>query len=114
MSTDDFTLALVLTAAGAATGGALIAAIMQLIKNILPAEMQTGRAVLFIVYGLAFLLVLGALIDTGANLAAPANIFLGVLSWQAVAAAAVGSYEVVAKASRVASGTTNTTGTDPQ
>ncbi len=113
MSTDDFTLALVLTAAGAATGGALIAAIMQLIKAVLPAEMQTGRAVLFIVYGLAFLLVLGAILDTGAALT-PATIFLGVLSWQAVAAAAVGSYEVGAKAAGAATGTTNPAGPDPQ
>lgn len=108
---DTFSLKLVLTTAGAAMGGAFIAAIMQLIKGVLPAEMQTGRAVLFIVYALAALLVIGAVLDTGLALSA-GTIFIGVLAWQGVAAAAVGSYEVVAKASRAVAGTTNKSGPD--
>lgn len=114
---DNFTLASVLTAAGAGVAGIFVASLVQLIKQLLPENMQTGRGIIAVVYALSALLVLGAISATPAlafhdAAGFAATTFVAVFSWQAVAAAAIGANQLARKAQAVASDSTNTTGED--
>lgn len=113
---DGFELAIVLTAAGAALGGAFVAGLAQMAKGILPENMQTGRGIIALVYVLAGLLVGAAMYATPEvvpdNVAAAA--FLGVLSWTGVAQAAIGANQLARKGEAVLHGATNPVGEDPR
>lgn len=113
---DGFELAIVLTTAGAALGGAFVAALAQMAKGILPESMQTGRGILAIVYVLAGLLV-GAAMYASPELV-PDNVaaagFLGVLSWTGVAQAAIGANQLARKGELLLHGGTNPVGEDPR
>ena len=112
---EGFTLALVLTLAGASMGGAFVAGIVQLTKNVLPERWQTGRGILLVVYVYG-----GALV--GAAMAAhpelvPDNVgaagFLFVLSWQGIVQAAIGANQLARKGEAVLQHATNRGGEDP-
>jgi hypothetical protein len=113
---DDFTLAIVLTAAGAAIGGAFVAGVAQLLKALLPESMQTGRGIIAIVYALSALLVAAAF--QAAPEATPdtfgGDAFLFVFSWQGVTQAAIGANQLARKVESIRSGTNDPTGPDPR
>ena len=109
----EFDPAIVLTAAGAAVGGTAVASVAQLFKAVLPTNWQTGRAIIAIVYLLAALLVIGAIVVAPPMEGGPVMAALaGVLAWQAVATAAIGTNQLARKAQDIAGGTTNPTGPD--
>jgi len=112
----DFELAIVLTTAGAAVGGAFVAGVVQLVKAALPESWQTGRGILFIVYVFAAALVAAAFV--AAPEATPDNIggdaVLFVFAWQGITQSAIGANQLVRKVQSVSSGTTNPTGPDPR
>ncbi len=108
---DELTLAMVLTAAGAAVAGGLVAGIVQVLKPLLPSAWQHGRAPMLLAALGA--LVLTALAVSAAGLPLDANgIFVAILTWYGVYAAAIGSHATVSKAARVVSGTTDPAGPD--
>lgn len=99
---------------GAAVGGGIVASVTGLLKNVLPTTWQHGRAVLAIVYALAAGLVIASMgtfvepVPGGVG----AAVLVGVLAWQGIAAAAVGTREITVKAVDIATGGTNPQGPD--
>lgn len=111
----EFALSSVLTAAGAAAGGIVVASVAQMLKPILPELWQHGRAMIAVVYVLAALLVAAAVASTPeltSTLGFAELAFVVVMSWQAVAAAAIGSNQVARKGEAIVRGTTDEAGPD--
>ena len=110
---DGFELAILLTAAGAATGGVLIKTLISAGKQIgwLP---ETGRALLYAAGILAAGLMSLAVWDAGtfSDGVDPQSILMVLLSWFGLYTAAVGTHETFAKAQRMISGETNPKGPD--
>lgn len=112
---EGLSLAIILTLAGASMGGAFVAAIVQLTKNVLPETWQTGRGILLIVYAYGGALV-GAAMVAHPELV-PDNVgaagFLFVLSWQGIVQAAIGANQLARKGEAIIQGRTDPTGEDP-
>jgi len=101
---------------GGLAAGWLVATLVQLIKNVLPESMQTGRGIILVIYVISGLLTFVTLNATPAD-SKPADmgslIVLGLLVWQGVVQSAIGANQLTRKVQSMASGTTNTTGQDP-
>lgn len=90
-----FPLAQVFTAAGAVTAGAIVAGLVQLMKRFVPQLPSGGPGVLWMVAALSAGITGLAWWDAGLGLT-PQNILLVVLTFAAVATAAIGSFEATA------------------
>lgn len=112
---DGFELAILLTAAGAATGGVLIKTLISAAKQIgwLP---EHGRALLYASGALAVLLMGLAVWDAGtfSDGVTAQEVLMVFLAWFGLYTAAVGTHETFSKVQRAVSGTTNPIGPDPQ
>lgn len=111
---EAFDLAILFTAAGALVGAGLIKVIVSAAKSFgLP---ETGRAPMLAALALSALLIGLALWDSDilSNGLSGADVLLILLSVLNVYAAAIGVHETTAKIQRVASGSTNPAGPDPQ
>jgi hypothetical protein len=108
---DELTLAAVLTAAGAAVAGGLVATVVQALKPLLPDAWSYGRAPMLMAAVLSGGVTGLAVVDAGWALSANA-VFGGLLTWFGVYTAAVGTHATVSKASRVIAGTTDPAGPD--
>lgn len=104
-------LAEVFTAAGAVVWAGALAGLVELLKRAVPVIPSHGRGVLYLLMGLAALLVGLAAYDLQPQINGSA-IVGAVLTWAAVVTAASGSYEVAAKGGRILQGTTNESGPD--
>lgn len=102
-----------LVAGGAAVGGAIVSSVTGLLKNLLPDSWQHGRAVLAIVYAIAAFMVIASIWALPPIEGGPGAVALvGLLAWQGLATAAVGTREVFVKGVSIARGTTDPSGPD--
>jgi hypothetical protein len=95
---EEFTLALVLTAGGAAASSALITGLIQLVKQ-LPGvgdALDNGREKLA-AFGLSAALVIAALTTSGVVIDA-ASVFGAFLAWYGIARLSMGIYDDVTRA----------------
>ena len=108
----DLPLSEVFSASGLAVWAVVVVAVVQFGKKLVPFIPETGRGVLALVAGVSALVVIGAVADAGTDLGSAEAIKNVVLTFVALAGAAIGEYEAGAKAVRVVSGTTDPNGRD--
>lgn len=92
-----FPLSELFTAQGALVGAAAVTAIVQLLKKFVPFLPDGGNGVLWMVAALSAGLVALAVVDRGAAVTAQGVLEI-VMTWAAVATAAVGTFETASAA----------------
>lgn len=112
---EAFPLDAVFTAPGALVGAALVAGLVELVKQLTPYP-ATGRAPMMLAAGIAAGLVGLAALDTDSlRSLEPGAFVLGlILAWLNVTTAAIGTHATTRKAIAVATRTTNPDGPDPE
>lgn len=109
----DLPLSEVFNAPGLALWAAVVVAVVQFGKKLIPGIPETGRGVLLVVAGVSALVVAGAVADAGTNLGSAEAIKNVVLTFVALSTAAIGEYEAGAKVVRIAQAETDPNGPDP-
>lgn len=108
----DLPLSEVFTAPGLALWAAAVVFVVQFGKKLVPFIPETGRGVLAVVAGVSALVVIGAVADANTDLGSAEAIKNVVLTFVALATAAIGEYEAGAKTVRIVQGTTDPNGKD--